>query len=333
MRLSIKSANQQTVEPANQLRRPPRRTATLRLITAIVVLLIAFAAVVGACGGDDDASGGDDKINVVTTLPLFAEFVSNIGGGDVDVRSLLPLGADPHTFEASPRDVETVTEAEIVFANGFDLEPSLIEIIEPNLPSSTELVLLGEEARNAGAATLEGSEEGEPINPHLWMDPKNARLYVATIRDSLSDMDPEGAADYTDAYDRYAQEIDEAGSYVSNSVDTIPENVRKLVTTHDAFGYFADAFGLEVTEFVAESPSGDPSPEDIAEIAAVLEAQEVPAVFAEPQVHEEGEILEQAAADAGVEVCVLYSDSLDAEVTSYIDLMRFNADELARCLG
>jgi ABC-type Zn uptake system ZnuABC Zn-binding protein ZnuA len=105
------------------------------------------------------------------------------------------------------------------------------------------------------------------------------------------------------------------------------------VTTHDAFGYFADAFGFEVTEFVAEAPGGDPSAEDIAKIVGVLEGQGVPAVFAEPQVQGEGEILEQAANDAGVEVCVLYSDSLDDHVTSYIELMRFDADELARCLG
>lgn len=287
----------------------------------------------GACGDGDDDRASSGEINVVTTLPLFADFAREIGGNRVEVTSLLPSGADPHTFEPSLRDVERVTEADIAFANGFDLEPALIEIIEPNLPGGAALVLLGEEARNAGAATLAGSEEDEPINPHLWMDPENARLYVATIRDSLSDIDPEGASDYADNYDRYSDEIEDAGSYVTEKVESIPEEVRKLVTTHNAFGYFADAFGLEVTEFVAESPSGDASPEDIAEIVAILEGQDVPAVFAEPQVHEEGEILEQAAADAGVEVCVLYSDSLDDEVTSYIAMMRFNANELARCLG
>jgi len=293
-----------------------------------------LAIFVTSCRGDDESGGNGEKIRVITTLPLFADFARNVGGERVEVTPLLPLGADPHTFEPSPRDVETVTQADIVFANGLDLEPALINIIEPNLPSGAPLVLLGEEARDSGATTRAGGEDGgEGIDPHMWMDPANTLLYIAEIRDSLTEIDPDGAAEYSNSHGNYAGEIDESSGYVAASVDEIPDNLRKLVTTHDAFGYFADAFGLEVVEFVAESPGGDPSPEDIAEIAAVLQGQGVPAVFAEPQVHEEGAILEQAADDAGVEVCVLYSDSLDDTVTSYIELMRFNADELARCLG
>ncbi len=324
MRLSINTANPQSHGTTCRFG---------RVALATGLLAIALVVLAAGCGDDDNASSGAGKINVVTTLPLFADFVSEIGGGRVEVTSILPLGVDPHTFEPSPHDVELVTAADIAFANGFDLEPSLISVIEPNLPDGAALILLGEQARNAGAATLAGSEEDEPINPHLWMDPENARLYVATIRDGLADIDPEGASDYAENYDRYADEIESAGGYVSEKVDGIPDDFRKLVTTHDAFGYFADAFGLEVTEFVAEAPGGDPSPEDIAGIAAVLEGQDVPAVFAEPQAHEEGQILEQAAADAGVELCVLYSDSLDNNVTTYVEMMRFNADELARCLG
>jgi len=305
-------------------------------LAAFAGLLLMPALLLIACGDDDEgAASGAKKINVITTLPLFADFVREIGGDRVEVTSLLPLGADPHTFEPSPRDVEKVTEADIVFANGFDLEPALINLIEPNLPSGAPLVLLGEEARDSGATTRAGGEdeEGEGIDPHMWMDPVNARLYVAAIRDSLSEMDSDGGAQYSENHDSYAGEIEESSGYVAASVDEIPDDLRKLVTTHDAFGYFADAFGLEVTEFVAEAPGGDPSPQDIAEIAAVLEGESVPAVFAEPQVHEEGQILEQAAADAGVQVCTLYSDALDDEVSTYIEMMRFNAEELARCLG
>ena len=311
----------------------------LPLLSALVMGIAALTALLlTACGDDNgNSNANDDKVQVLTTLPLFADFAGNVGGDRVEVTSLLPLGADPHTFEPSPRDVEKVTQAGIVFANGFDLEPALIKLIEPNLPSGAPLILLAEEARDSGAATRAGGEgegaEGHGIDPHMWMDPANALLYIAAIRDSLTKIDPDGAAEYAGNHDSYAGEIEETSNDVAASVDEIPDDLRKLVTTHDAFGYFADAFGLEVTEFVAEAPGGDPSPQDIADIAAVIEGQAVPAVFAEPQVHEEGQILEQAAADAGVEVCVLYSDSLDDTVTSYIELMRFNADELARCLG
>jgi ABC-type Zn uptake system ZnuABC Zn-binding protein ZnuA len=105
------------------------------------------------------------------------------------------------------------------------------------------------------------------------------------------------------------------------------------VTTHDAFSYFADYFEFEVVAFVAEGPGQEPTPQDVANLARAIEREGVPAVFGEPQIGEETDILEQAADDAGVQVCTLYSDSLDDKVTSYIELMRFNADELARCLG
>lgn len=314
-----------------------------QLRLGIIPLLLGIF--VASCGGDESGGNGE-KIRVITTLPLFADFVREIGGDRVEVTSLVPLGADPHTFEPSPRDVEAITKADIAYANGLDLEPSLIRLLEPNLSGGASLILLGEAAVDAGAATREGGEhkdegQGEPsseqggpsVDPHMWMDPANAALYVAAIRDGLSEIDPDRSASYAKSYANYTGDIDEVGNYVSSETEVVPDDLRKLVTTHDAFGYFAQAFGFEVVEFVAESPGGDPSPEDIAKIAAVLEGQGVPAVFVEPQVHEEGQILEQAADDAGVEVCVLYSDSLDDTVTSYIELMRFNADELARCLG
>lgn len=315
------------------------------------LLLPTLVILVAACADDDEGEAGaaEDKVQVVTTLPLFADFVREIGGDRVEVTSLLPLGADPHTFEPSPRDVERVTGADIAFVNGLDLEPALIGTIEPNLPGRAPLVILGEEVVRAGATTREAGEEQDEreeheagpevpeefssLDPHLWMDPLNAALYIAIISDRLANLDPEGSATLAQSADRYAGELDEVRDYVSTETESIPEDRRRLVTTHDAFGYFAGAFGFEITEFVIESPAGDPSPEDIAEVSRALDEQEIPAVFAEPQIDEEGQLLEQAADDAGVEVCTLYSDSLDDQVSSYVELMRFNADELVRCLG
>ncbi len=285
-----------------------------------------------SCGDDDTSANDDDKIKVVTSLPLFADFVRNIGGERVEVTSLLPLGADPHTFEPSPRDVETVTQADIAFANGLDLEPAAIKVLEANLPDDAELVLLGEEAKaspNIG--------DFDPLiaksDPHLWMDYRLGNRYGNIVMTKLNLLDPENAPSYKDSYSRYGQEIAELGAYFREKTSSIPVENRKLVTTHEAFDWFANSIGFEAVATVAESPGQDPGPDEIAQLTKAIEDENIPAVFAEPQVHEEGQILEQAAADAGVEVCVLYSDSLDDDVTSYIELMRFNADELARCLG
>ena len=307
--------------------------------------IIAITAGLIACS-DDEKPAESGKLNVVTTLPLFADFVREIGGDRVEVSSLLPLGSDPPTWEPSPSDVERVAQADIAFGNGLDLEPAASKVIEPNLDGSAPFVLLAEKAEEAGATVAklpEGFEEegeaaapqgGEPgDDPHMWMDPANAVLYVGIIRDSLTKADPGGKSSYDTNYDGYVSTIEDVKSYVSDKVNDVPKTNRKLVTTHDAFGYFARAYGLSIVAFVAPSPGQETSPQDIANLSKAMKDERVPAVFVEPQVHAESEILRQAGDDAGVQVCTLYSDSLDDKVSTYIELLRFNADELARCLA
>ena len=318
----------------------------MRLSIIAALGIIAIAAGLAACG-DDEKPTESGKINVITTLPLFADFAREIGGDRVEVSSLLPIGSDPHTWEPVPSDVQRVAEADVAFANGLDLEPAAINVIEPNLGASAPFVLLAPKAEEAGATVAklpegfeeEGGEGGAPAeeeqgdDPHMWMDPANAALYVGIIRDALTQADPEGESSYDKNYDSYVSAIEDVKSYVLDKVDGIPETNRKLVTTHDAFGYFARAFGLSIAAFVAPNPGQETSPADIANLSRAMKDEGVPAVFVEPQIATEGEILRQAGEDAGVQVCTLYSDSLDDEVSTYIELMRFNADELARCLG
>ena len=318
----------------------------MRLSIIAALGIIAIPAGLAGCG-DDEKPAESGKINVITTLPLFADFAREIGGDRVAVNSLLPIGSDPHTWEPVPSDVQRVAEADIAFANGLDLEPAAINVIEPNLGGSAPFVLLAPQAEEAGATVAklpegfeeEGGEGGAPAgddqgdDPHMWMDPENAVLYAGIIRDALTEADPEGKSSYDDNYDNYLGAIEDVRSYVSDRVSEIPETNRKLVTTHDAFGYFSRAFGLSIVAFVAPSPGQEASPADIANLSRAMEDEGVPAVFVEPQIATEGEILQQAGEDAGVEVCTLYSDSLDDTVSTYIELMRFNGDELARCLG
>jgi ABC-type Zn uptake system ZnuABC Zn-binding protein ZnuA len=264
-------------------------------------------------------------VQVVTTLPLFADFVRQVGGDRVEVTSLVPAGADPHTFEPSPSDVKKVAQADIAFANGSNLEPAAIGLIEANLPGDARLVVLTVEAISVIGARVK--------DPHVWMDPLGGKLYAELIRDALKRVDADG----TDLYDanthEYLSALTDLADEISRTIDSVPAGNRKLVVTHGAFGRFAEAFDLKIVAMVAPSPGQEPSPEDVANLTRAIEDQGVPAVFREPQVDAEGRILEQAAKDAGVEVCTLYSDSLDDRVTSYIEMMRFNAAEIARCLG
>ena len=307
----------------------------------LILMATALAALVVVACADD---GGEDgsRLTVVTTLPVFEDMVREIGGDRVAVSSLLPPGSDPHTYEPTPREVATLSGADLVLSNGLQLEGgSTGEIIDSNLGGDASHVRLAEEAEEAGAFVRELEEgeehEGEDAHgdedPHLWLSVDNAREYAAVILDALTDADPKGAPEYEANYEDYLSRLDELDGYVADTLSGLPEANRKLVTTHDAFGYMADYMGLEIVAFVVESPGQEPSAQDVASLVEAIEDSAVPAVFEEPQLGGSGTVLERAAADAGAEVCTLYSDALDDRVPTYIDLIRFNADEIARCLG
>jgi ABC-type Zn uptake system ZnuABC Zn-binding protein ZnuA len=326
---------------------------------APIALLVLLAA---AC--TDDGGGGDGaQLTVVTTLPVFQDFVREIGGDRVEVLSLLPPGSDPHTYEPTPREVAKLSGADLAFSNGLQLEGgSTGEIIDTNLGGGALHVRLAEEAEEAGALVREfeegeghadeeeheGEEEHEEEehegeeeeghahgseDPHLWLSVDNAREYARIILEALTDTDPEGAAEYQANYQDYLSRLDDLDEYIADNLSALPEENGKLITTHDAFGYMADYLGLEVLAFVVESPGQEPSAQDVGNLVEAIEDSGVPAVFEEPQLGGSGTVLERAAEDAGVEVCTLYSDALDNKVPTYIDLIRFNVDELARCLG
>lgn len=307
-----------------------------RLAAPLTALLATL--LLAACGSDgSDAEGQSQaQAKAITTLTVFEDIVGKIGGERVEVSSLLPPGADPHTYEPVPRDVRLVTEADVVFVNGLDLEAAALKVIEPNLSSGVPMIELAEEAAEAGVALRQfggaDEHEGEGVDPHVWLSVDNVREYARTISNALSEVDPEGAAQYEENYQSYLARLDELGEYVRDKVAEVPPEQRKIVSTHDAFGYMADYMGFEVAAVVAISPGQEPSASDVAELQEKIEEAGVAAVFEEPQLGAEASVLRQTAADLGIEVCTLYSGALDDQVPTYIDLMRFNADELARCL-
>ncbi len=295
-------------------------------------LVVAVAAIVAGCSDDSDDSDDSTEINVVTTLPLFADIVSNIAGDRAVVDSLLPTGADPHTFEPSPSDVRKITEADVIFANGLGLEPSLLRVIGANISSEAVLVELAEASIGADVSTLPTTGQGGP-DPHLWMDPGIGNEYAAIVRDTLSFADPGGSDTYSGNYETYAAALDDTAQYMRDTAAAVPPDDRLIIASHDAFGYLARAVDFEVAGFVVRGPGQDASPEDISELITTIEDLAIAAVFTEPQTSVETRTLEQIASDAGVKVCELYSGALDDTVRTYVELLRFDAEELARCLG
>lgn len=171
------------------------------------------------------------------------------------------------------------------------------------------------------------------IDPHLWQNVGNVIAYVKLIRDTLIGADPEGAAEYRANADAYIAELEELDQYVRDRIGAIPPERRYLVTTHDAFGYLAAAYDIDIAGFVTPNPSVEPSLAERRKLVQTIETLQVPAVFLEPNLRARSDVLSQIAADHGVEVCDIYGDAFDERVQDYVSMMRFNADSLHNCLG
>ncbi|CAM3732689.1 anchored repeat ABC transporter, substrate-binding protein [Kibdelosporangium persicum] len=171
------------------------------------------------------------------------------------------------------------------------------------------------------------------IDPHLWQNVRNAMSYVEVIRDALIERDPEGARTYRRNATAYLAELDALDRYVRDRIAGIPDARRYLVTTHDAFGYLADAYGVKIAGFVTPNPATEPSLADRRKLTDTIRNLRVPAVFLEPNLAARSSTLTEVAEEQGVRVCSIYGDTFDGDVTTYVQMMRFNADSLRECLG
>lgn len=283
-----------------------------------VVLLVLLAC---SSPDDDQASG---EIRVVVSLEIFADMVRNVAGDRADVEALLPSGADTHTYELPPNRVARVARADITFINGLGLEEASEDVIRNSTSGPVIELADGLPVPDAGD---EDDQSGG--NPHLWLNVQLAARYVETIRDALIELDPAGRANYQSNAKAYLDELAVLDEEFVVAVEAIPAENRKLVTFHDAYPYMAERYGLEVTAVVVPSPGQVPSAQAIADLVRDIEG--LPAVFKEPQFN--AEVLELAAEDAGVQVLDLLSDAYVDGVDSYVDLMRFNMNQLLEGLG
>jgi ABC-type Zn uptake system ZnuABC Zn-binding protein ZnuA len=168
-------------------------------------------------------------------------------------------------------------------------------------------------------------------NPHLWLDPVLALTYIDTSWDSLAIVDGEATNTYRENATKYRSEVASLHERLKDQLGAIPEQNRKLVSVENEFLHLASRYGLEPANLPTPISTDEPSPRRIEELEAVLRAQAVPAVFAEKGF--ESALLQEAAKRAGVDVCYLYGDTLDDEVTTYVEMMEYNGNELVRCLG
>ena len=170
------------------------------------------------------------------------------------------------------------------------------------------------------------------IDPHLWQSVKNGIAYVRTIADRLCEVDAKNARKYRANADRYINKLLDVDAYMRRKVASIPKEKRNLVTTHDAFAYLGKTYGVNIAGFVTINPSSEPSVQDRRRLQQILRDLEIPAVFLEPNLISRSSVLKELAAQAHVKVCPIYGDAFDSKVRTYADMMRANADSLAKCL-
>jgi zinc/manganese transport system substrate-binding protein len=289
----------------------------LRLSCLLGFVLVALLA--AGCG-DDGGSGGGSVTAVATTTQL-TDLVERVGGDRVDVDGILRPNSDPHEYEPRPSDAAALARADVVFRSGGDLDEWLDEVID-SAGGDAKRVTLIDHVRRIGD------------DPHWWQDPRNAIRAVAAIRDALVEVDPGGRAGYDRRAAAYTARLRRLDSEVARCIERVPPAKRKLVTTHDALGYFADRYGIEVIGAVIPSLSSQaqPSAKDVNELVDQIERERVEAIFPEAALSKK---LEQAISrESGARVgAQLWADTLGppgSTGATYVDAIEWNASALAQ---
>jgi manganese/iron transport system substrate-binding protein len=295
-------------------------------VSVIALVLAGCQEGAGSTAGSTPAPGA---LKVVTSTTVFADIVENVGGDLVDVSSLVPKGGDVHTFEPKPADVRKVAQAKLLVMNGLGLDDWLEKTIANASAAGTPLLKLGVDL--PGVQLLPGEEAGTQ-NPHLWMDVKYGELYVDRIAAALKSADAAHAAQYDSQAAAYRQRLDVLDASVRAKVASIPEANRKLVTFHDAFPYYARAYGIAIVGVAVEAPGQDPSAAYTAQLIKTIRDAGARAIFSESQFPTK--LVDQLASETGATVVSdLYDDALgDPPVTSYEALITWDTDQLVKAL-
>ena len=277
---------------------------------------------------------------VVASFSILGDIVQNVGGSRIALTTLVQPGSDAHVYAPTPTDAKTVSEARIVFSNGLKFEGWMTRLMQSSA-SKARLVEASkgikqriEPASHGHGATDKHGHDHGGLDPHAWQSIANVKIYVVNIRDALTSADPAGKDAYAINADAYLQELDRTDTAIKALVATIPPERRKVITSHDAFGYFAQAYGLSFIAPRGISTEAEASAKDVAKLILQIKKEKVPAVFIENI--SDQRLIQQIAKDTGAKVGgTLYSDALsaaDGPAPTYIRMMQHNIKMLSEAL-
>ncbi|MBS1228109.1 MAG: periplasmic solute binding protein [Proteobacteria bacterium] len=280
-----------------------------------------------------------EPLKVVASFSILGDLAHEVGGQRIELHTLVGRNADAHVYQPTPADAKTLAQANLVIVNGFGFEGWIDRLVKSSGYRGQVLTA------SAGVKTLKRvQEQGDThgahehdgdIDPHAWQDLANALRYVDNIAQALANADPAGRTTYLANAAKYKQEIIALDAELKKSFSTIAKERRKVVTTHDAFGYFSRAYGIAFISPVGINTDAEPSAADVGRIIRQIRRERIPAVFMESI--SDPRLLERIRQESGARVGgILYSDSLSSAngpAATYLELMRHNAKTLANALA
>jgi zinc/manganese transport system substrate-binding protein len=292
---------------------------------------IAFAAALAVLSASAPALA-QEKLKVLVTFSILGDLVKNVGGDRVEVTTLVGPNSDAHVYSPAPADAKKVAAAKVVITNGLGFEGWMARLVRASgTKASPAVATKGIKPRKQAA---HGHDHGD-TDPHAWQSVANAKIYVANIQAALIAADPAGKAAYEANAKAYLEKLDALDKEVREAVATIPQDRRRIITSHDAFGYFQAAYGIEFVAPQGVSTESEASARDVGRIITQIKRQKIPAVFLENVT--DPRLIQRIAAESGARIGgQLYSDALTDEkgaAPTYIDMIRHNVRQLVSALG
>lgn len=303
----------------------------------MLVFTIVLALLLSACATETN-SNPSGKLNVVTTTGMIGDIVKNVGGDYVEVISLMGPGVDPHLYKASEGDVQRLQSANLIFYNGLHLEAQMGEVIEKMNEFGIKTVAVTD---LIDRSLLRASPTyPDQYDPHVWFDVTLWMKAVEQVRETLTEVDPAHASEYEANAEAYLNQLKELHQYVLSQAESIPAEKRVLITAHDAFNYFGEAYGFEVRGLQGISTEAQAGTADVQALADFIVERQIPAIFVESSVPQRNiEAVQAAVQDKGFNVVIggsLFSDAMGTAGTpegTYIGMVTHNIDTIVNALN
>lgn len=311
-------------------------------LSALVCACTLSLSLLTGCGTQPaDTAAGDGRLRVLTSFYPMYDFACKIGGDCIDVTNMVPSGTEPHDWEPSTNDLKNLEKADVFIYNGADMEPWADDL----LVSRSDTLRVVEASENVELRTTDGEHEHAhehedadhhhgDFDPHVWLDPENAKIEMEAIRDALCAADPENSTVFQSNYEKYAAELDALDAEFREKLAPLPN--RTIVVAHEAFGYLCDAYGLTQVGIEGLSPDSEPDPGRMAEVIDFVREHGISTIFFEELVSPK--VAEAIASETGAQAKMLsplegLSDEQAAAGADYFSVMHDNLAALMEALN